>query len=329
MKTKQIRESIEGITDYSRQQTLKELNAIKYIGIDEEKKSVILIITIGAKGGSAEQALRRELARIIKLGLGYRGIKIQLEEERQIINSKTKFILIASGKGGVGKSMVTVNLAVALARLGKKAAIIDADVYCSTIPKMLEMEIVPPEITEQGRIIPFKNFGLEIMSTDFFAEEGKPILWRGNLLKSILSNFFFQVEWNPNLEYVIIDMPAGTGDIMSDISEMLPRALVLLITTPHPIATDITIKTAHAYHELHHEIIGIIENMAYLELNEVNEPLYICGKGGGIYAADELNIELLATIPIVKPKKHLIIYDEDEAVGRIFNDLALLVSIHE
>ena len=325
MKIRQIREAIENLIDYSRHQSLKELNAIKHIGIDEDKKTVILIITIGAKGGVAEQSLRKELAKVIKLQLGYRGIKIQLEEERRIINSKTKFILVASGKGGVGKSMVSINLALALRRLQKKVALIDADIYCGTIPKMLEMEIIPPEITEQGRIIPFKKDGIEVIATEFFSEPGKAILWRGNLLKSMLSNFFFQVEWNPQLEYVIIDMPAGTGDIMSDISEMIPRALVLLVTTPHIIATDITIKTGNGYRELHHEIIGLVENMAYLQINELNEEMYLCGKGGGLYVADELGIELLATIPIAKPKKHLMIFEEDEEVGQIFNDLAQFI----
>ncbi|MFA7127022.1 MAG: P-loop NTPase, partial [Bacilli bacterium] len=263
MRIKQIREAIEQLIDLSRQQTLKELNAIKHIGIDDEKKAVILIITIGALGGQAEHSLKKEIARTIKLGLGYQGVRIQFEEEKCVISSKTKFIIIASGKGGVGKTTITVNLATALARIGKKVAIIDADIHCSMVPRMMEMEITQPDITEQGRIRPFNKNGIEVMSTEFFSEKGKPILWRGALIKSMLSNFFFQVDWNPELEYVLIDMPAGTGDAMNDISEMIPSASVLLITTPHPVATEITVKTGLGYKELHHELIGLVENMSY------------------------------------------------------------------
>lgn len=329
MRIRQIRESIEQLVDLSRQQTLKQLGAIKHIGIDDEKKTVILIVTIGVLGGAAEHQLKKDLARVVKIDLGYRGIKIQLEEEKRIISNKTKFILVASGKGGVGKTMVTINLAMALARLEKKVAIIDADIHCSCIPKMLDMPIAQPEITEQGRIVPFKYQGIEVMSTEFFSEHGKPILWRGALLKSMLTNFFFQVQWNPNLEYVIIDMPAGTGDAMNDVSEIIPSALVLLVTTPHPVATEITIKTGLGYRELHHELIGLVENMAYYEDPSKHERLYLCGKGGGNYAADELKIELLASLPIAKPKNHIAIYDQDEAMGEQFLDLAALITLQE
>ncbi len=191
-----------------------------------------------------------------------------------------------------------------------------------------EMNIIQPDITEQGRIRPFVKNGIEVMSTEFFSEHGKPILWRGALIKSMLSNFFFQVDWSPELEYVLLDMPAGTGDAMNDISEIIPSALVLLVTTPHPVATEIVIKTGMGYRELHHELIGIVENMAYFVDPNTKEHHYLCGKDGGLYAADALQLEVLASIPIAKPNKNFIVFDEDEAIGEIYHDLATLITIH-
>ena len=156
-----IRERLEQIVDESRGKTLKETNGIKHIGIDEQKNCVIVIVSMYKLGGQYETNLRRALARAVKLELGFTGIKIQLEEQRKldsIVNTKVKFIMVISGKGGVGKSTVAVNIAYSLHKLGKKVAIIDADVYGSSIPKMLEMKPTFPEANENGKIKPFNSF---------------------------------------------------------------------------------------------------------------------------------------------------------------------------
>jgi len=328
MTTKEIRKHIEMLIDESTGQTLQETNAIKHIGIDPEKNVVVLIIAVGRTGGEQEKKLRRELARIIKINLGFAGVKLQIEEKRKIesiVNRNVKFIIISSGKGGVGKSTVAANLAYALTRLGKKVALVDADIYGSSIPKILEMQHRYPNASEDGKILPFEAYGMEIISTEFFAEIGKPIIWRGAMLNSMMNNFFCEVKWNKNIDYMIIDSPPGTGDIALDLRTIIPTADVLIVTTPHLAASHVAIKAGYAAKQLGHSILGVIENMSYY-LNPVNKQKdFLFGSGGGEAVAEKLETEVVSQIPINQPLHHLGLYELDEEIGKIYNDLAELI----
>jgi len=328
MTTKEIRKHIEMLIDESTGQTLQETNAIKHIGIDPEKNVVVLIIAVGRTGGEQEKKLRRELARIIKINLGFAGVKLQIEEKRKIesiVNRNVKFIIISSGKGGVGKSTVAANLAYALTRLGKKVALVDADIYGSSIPKILEMQHRYPNASEDGKILPFEAYGMEIISTEFFAEIGKPIIWRGAMLNSMMNNFFYEVKWNKNIDYMIIDSPPGTGDIALDLRTIIPTADVLIVTTPHLAASHVAIKVGYAAKQLGHSILGVIENMSYY-LNPVNKQKdFLFGSGGGEAVAEKLETEVVSQIPINQPLHHLGLYELDEEIGKIYNDLAELI----
>ena len=238
---------------------------IKHVGIDQDKDLVILIIVLGKCGGLEEKAVKRSLAKIIKLDLGFTGIKITFEEKRiieSIVKTDVKFILIESGKGGVGKSTVSANIAYALQRMGKKVAIIDADIYGSSIPQILEMEHAYPKADENGKIVPLEAFGMEL-STEFFAEEGKPVIWRGAMLNSMISNFFYDVVWNRNTEFIIVDCPPGTGDIALDLKNIIPNAKSIIVTTPHKSASHVATKAGITSQQLNQQIIGVIENMSY------------------------------------------------------------------
>jgi ATP-binding protein involved in chromosome partitioning len=327
MNTNIIREKLENLIDESTNSTLKATNAIKHIGIDDEKNVVILIIRIGQLGTDAEKNLRHQIAKIIKLDLGFNGVKIQFEEDKKVISPTTKFIIVASGKGGVGKSTVAANLAYALRRMGKIVGIIDADIYGASIPDILEMPYVDPDINEEERIIPFQKFGMEVISTEFFAEREKAILWRGSQLKSLLTNFFLQVAWNPKMEYIIIDAPSGTGDVMLDLKNIVPSAEVLLVTTPHELDAHMTIKTGLGFMELNQSIIGIVENMAFYLDPDTSDRTYPFFQGGASLVAQKLNSEVLATLPLSQPKHHFALFESDEETGQIFDDLALLISI--
>ena len=328
MTTKEIRKHIEMLIDESTGQTLQETNAIKHIGIDPEKNVVVLIIAVGRTGGEQEKKLRRELARIIKINLGFAGVKLQIEEKRKIesiVNRNVKFIIISSGKGGVGKSTVAANLAYALTRLGKKVALVDADIYGSSIPKILEMQHRYPNASEDGKILPFEAYGMEIISTEFFAGIGKPIIWRGAMLNSMMNNFFYEVKWNKNIDYMIIDSPPGTGDIALDLRTIIPTADVLIVTTPHLAASHVAIKAGYAAKQLGHSILGVIENMSYY-LNPVNKQKdFLFGSGGGEAVAEKLETEVVSQIPINQPLHHLGLYELDEEIGKIYNDLAELI----
>ena len=328
--TADVRKKIETIIDPATGKTLQETEAIKHIGIDPEKDVVILIVAIGKTGGKEEKTIRRDLAKAIKIDLGFTGIKMQIEEKRKlesVVNRDVKFIIISSGKGGVGKSTVAANLAYALARKGKKVGIIDADIYGSSIPKILEMKHEYPKAGPDGKILPLQAFDMEVISTEFFAEEGKPIIWRGAMLGSMMNNFFYEVKWNKDLEYMIIDSPPGTGDIALDLRSTVPTAQALLVTTPHLAASHVAIKAGYAAKQLNHEIIGIIENMSHY-INPANgEKDFIFGKGGGEEVATKLQSELICQIPINQPTHHLSLYESDEEIGQIYDDLATLIMI--
>lgn len=327
MTTKEIRQKIESLVDESQNKTLKDLKAIKHIGIDSDNDRVILIISLGELGGDAEKNLRKQLAKIIKLELGFKGIKIQFEEDKKTTIRNGKFIIIASGKGGVGKSFVTANLAYALRRQNKKVGIIDADIYGSSIPNILDMPITNPLVNENSMIIPFKKFGIEVISTAFFAEKDQPVIWRGQMLNSMINSFFAQVNWSKNLDYILIDAPAGTGDIMIDLKTYIPSAEVILVTTPEEIDNKIVLKTGYAYKELKHNLIGIVENKSYFNHPKTNEKLYIHGESKSNELAEKLNSEILANIPFAKPKEHIALFNSGEEVGQIFDDLATLLII--
>lgn len=327
MTTQTIREKIELIVDETRNKTLKELNAIKHVGIDYDRNVVVLIIGIGALGGQGEKNLRLALAKVIKLELGFKGVKIQFEEEQKVINQKTKFIIVASGKGGVGKSMVTANLAYALKRQNKKVAILDADIYGASIPNILEMTREEPQFDDFGYIEPLKSYGIEVMSTHFFTSVDSPVIARGVLIKDMLHNYFHQVKWDKNIEFFLIDSPPGTGDALSDLKTLIPSSEVLLVTTPHALSAAAAIQAGKAFQGQYQNIIGVVENMAYYDNPKTKKKEYLFGQGGGDEVSNTLDCELLATIPINPPKSHFALYESNEEIGQIFDDLATLLII--
>jgi ATP-binding protein involved in chromosome partitioning len=321
MNTLDIRKKIENLIDESRHDTLKNLNAIKHIGIDSEKNVVILIIEIGMMAGEAEYHLKRQLAKAVKIDLGFKGIKISFQETRNFqntFNKNTKFIIVTSGKGGVGKSFVSCNLAYALTRLGKKVGLIDADIYGASIPKLLETPYASIQVNNHNKIIPFKAFGIEFISTEFFTDEGRPIVWRGSVLSNMINNFFYQVAWSKDLDYVIVDAPTGTGDVLLDLSKIIPFSEGLVVTTPEQTSAFIAAKAGIALKDMKHNIIGVIENMC-------DENIF--GKGGAELVASKLDSEVLVQVPIARPKYHSYLYEENEDNGKVFNDLANIITI--
>ena len=325
MNTKDIRLKLEGIIDPSVNKTLKETDGIKHIGIDSDKDIAILIITMEKKDSESEKTLKREIAKAIKLDLGFKGVKIQLEERRineSIVKTNAKFLIITSGKGGVGKSTVAANLAYYLKKNGKTVALLDADIYGSSLPRVLDMEEGYPQVNEKGKLIPRKVKDMEIMSTEFFVEGNKPVIWRGAMLHSMMNNFFYETSWDKNLDYMVIDAPPGTGDVALDLRQIVPNAKSIVVTTPHKTASHVAIKAGYASVKLKQEVLGVVENMAYYYNEYSKEKDYIFGEGGGKEVAENLNVELLAQIPINRPKHNVGLYEEDEKAGQIFNDLA-------
>ncbi|MFA8440080.1 P-loop NTPase [Pueribacillus sp. YX66] len=240
-------------------------------------------------------------------------------------DNKTKFIAIASGKGGVGKSTVTVNIATALSRLGKKVGIIDADIYGFSVPDMMGIDSRPKVIAE--KIYPAEKFGVKVMSMGFFVEDNSPVIWRGPMLGKMLNNFFAEVEWG-DLDYLLLDLPPGTGDVALDVHDMLPSSKEIIVTTPHPTAAFVAARAGAMALRTNHEVVGVIENMSYFENKASGEKEYIFGKGGGEKLAKDLQTDLLGQIPLGQPtmddEKDFApsIYEETHPIGKIYADIA-------
>jgi ATP-binding protein involved in chromosome partitioning len=327
----EIRARIETIVDPTLKKTLKETDGIKYIGLDEDKNMVVLIIAIGKTGTPEEHALRRELAKAVKIDLKFSGLKLEIEEFRvnaSITKLPVNFIGIISGKGGVGKSSVAANLAYRLKGKGKKVALIDADIYGSSIPSIIESGDVKLYLNDEKKIIPYRKDGIEFISTEFFSDANKPVIWRGAMLNAMLNHFFYDVAWSRDLQYVVIDFPPGTGDIALDIKTIVPQAKMILITTPHPSASHVAIKAGLASKTFEHDLIGVVENMSYYINPITADKEFIFGEGGGEMVAKALDADLIARIPIGQPAHKLGIYEIDEPIGKIYDDLADFVIFH-
>ena len=206
---------------------------------------------------------------------------------------------IGSGKGGVGKSTLTANLAAALTADGKKVGILDADVWGYSIPRMYGLGATRPPVSAQRKIVPLESHGVKVMSIGFFLEEDAAVVWRGPMLHKALGQFLQDVEWGV-LDYLLIDLPPGTGDVSMTLAQMLPQAQFVIVTTPQATAQKVARRSAEMAHKVSLEICGVIENMSGFT-TPGGERYAIFGEGGGKDLADELDVPLLGKVPLTMP----------------------------
>jgi len=320
-----VKTQLSSLIDETLKKTLKETNGIKHISYDEESDILTLIVAVGKAGGETEKLFRRKIAQIVKIDNKISGLKLVVEEHKTyegITKRPITFIGIASGKGGVGKSTVCANLAYRLMKKGFHVGVMDADIYGSSIPTLLEMEHENLYLDDDHKIIPLKKDKIEVISTEFFTEPGQAVIWRGGMLNSMLDNFFNKVGWSKEINVMLIDLPPGTGDIALDIKNFIPQSKMIIVTTPHPSASFVAKKAGLAAKSLGHEVIGVVENMSYY-INPANHAKeFIFGEGGGLKTSIELETELLTQIPINQPIHHQSLYEIDEEIGKIYDDLA-------
>lgn len=259
--------------------------------------------------------------------------KVTSVDQNQLKDIKN-IILVSSGKGGVGKSTVAANLALALAQTGAKTGLLDADIYGPSLPIMFGLERAKPMASQmpdgKTKIEPIEKFGLKLLSIGFFTDPNQPIPWRGPMATSAIKQLFNDADWGA-LDYLIVDMPPGTGDIHITVSQTYPISGAVIVTTPQNVALADTMKGIGMYkmEGINVPIVGIIENMAYFTPAELpDNKYYIFGKDGGKRLAEENEIPFLGQIPLVKSVADAgdngfpVILDSDDIVGQSFSAIA-------
>lgn len=239
--------------------------------------------------------------------------------------SKTRCLLIASGKGGVGKSSVTTNLAVALAQQGQSVAVVDADVWGFSIPRMLGVDRPPVVIDEM--LVPPEANGVRCISMGFFAQEDQPVIWRGPMLHKALEQFLTDVYWDEP-DFLVIDLPPGTGDIALSLAQFLPRGEVYVVTTPQPAAQRVAQRAAFMAQKVNLEVKGIIENMSWFTGDDGTR-YEIFGAGGGQDLAERLEVPLLGQVPLLPELREggdaghpIVVTNPDSEAARAFSTIA-------
>ena len=244
--------------------------------------------------------------------------------------SRTRVLLIASGKGGVGKSSVTTNLAIALALEGNKVGVVDADVWGFSIPRMLGIDRPPTIIDEL--LIPPEQHGVKAISMGFFAKEDQPVIWRGPMLHKALEQFLTDVYWDEP-DYLLIDLPPGTGDIALSLAQFLPRSELYVVTTPQPAAQKVAQRAAFMAENVNLAVKGVIENMSWFTGDD-GKQYFLFGSGGGKDLADRLDVPLIGQIPFTIELREgsdqgdpLMAEQPESEAGKIFSQMAATIDV--
>jgi len=303
------------------QEILEDLKQIKYPGYSRDIVSFGLVrdieiasngITVTLAIGSAKADAVDEISRAVRdrvralTGTGNIEVVIQEPEKPKPaapakapgIPGVQHVVAVASGKGGVGKSTVAVNLALALARLGKRVGLLDADVYGPSVPLMLGLE-ERPRSSERERIVPLERHGVKAISLGSFIQAGQPVIWRGPMITKLLTQFLYEVEWG-ELDVLVLDLPPGTGDAQLTITQQAPLAGGVVVTTPQDVALLDVQRGITMFRQVNAPVLGVVENMSFHVCGGCGERAEIFGHGGGRRMAGDLGIPFLGEIPLVR-----------------------------
>ena len=293
-----------------------EAVSVEFLVMDEAEQAAVREQLIGdpsASGGSQQAHGHAE------------GRAIPFAEA----GNRTRVLLIASGKGGVGKSTVTANLAIALAQRGLRSAVVDADVWGFSIPRMLGVDR-PPIVIDQ-MVVPVEANGVRCISMGFFAREDQPVIWRGPMLHKALEQFLTDVHWD-DPDYLLVDLPPGTGDISLSLSQFLPKSELIVVTTPQPAAQKVAQRAAYMAEKVNLSVRAVIENMSWFRGDD-GKRYDIFGSGGGEALAEELDVPLLGQIPLLQALREggdvgrpIIVADPDGEAATVFTEMARLLA---
>jgi ATP-binding protein involved in chromosome partitioning len=304
-----ILNALEQVIDPELKRPVTELDMVRDVLVEDDGR-VSVTIALTVVGCPLRSSFEEQVTRFVGAVEGVTAVRLGFDvmspEEKAALVTRlrggraektislspaTRVVVVASGKGGVGKSTLTANLAYALSELGERVGVLDGDVYGHSIPHMLGIHQKP--IAVDDMIVPPVRGDLKIMSIGFFLEDNAPIMWRGPMLHKALEQFLSDVHWG-ELDTLVVDMPPGTGDVPMSLGQLLPRAEVLVVTTPQPAAQQVAVRAAQMAIKTGMRIVGAVENMSYL----AGTGQEIFGSGGGQRLADEIGTQLLARIPL-------------------------------
>ena len=300
----QILSALSRVIDPELRQPVTELGMVRGVGVDGGAVTVTIALTIA--GCPLRNSFQEQVSREVGGIGGVTSVRLEFDvmspDERAALTQKlrggqpsdersiqldpaTRVIAVASGKGGVGKSSLTVNLATALAALGREVGVLDADVYGHSLPHMLGIRRRP--VLVDRLMIPPVAHDLKLMSIGFFLDDNQPVMWRGPMLHRALEQFLQDVHWGA-LDVLLVDMPPGTGDVAISLAQLLPRAEAIVVTTPQPLAQEVAVRAAAMAQKTGMRLLGVVENMSS----------DVFGRGGGARLAVELGVPLLGEVPL-------------------------------
>jgi ATP-binding protein involved in chromosome partitioning len=297
--------ALRAIKDPDLHKDIVDLGFVKNLRIDGSRVALTIELTTPA---CPVKDMMRDQARTILTGLGASAVDVEMTAQvRSALHTETgrapvegvkNIIAVGAGKGGVGKTTVAVNVAVALAQRGSRVALLDADMYGPNVPIMLGLRTQLE--TDGKKIVPAERYGLQTVSIGFLTPDDAPVIWRGPMLHGAVNQFFRDVRWQ-DVDYLIVDMPPGTGDVALSLSQSVPVAGSVVVTTPQTVSLADTRRAVLMYRKLNIPVLGLIENMSHFVCPDCGHESDIFGKGGGEQLARDLSVPFLGRIPLYEP----------------------------
>ncbi len=330
----QVLQALKRVIDPELGRDIVSLGMVRDVRVDGDRVEVRVVLTTPAC--PLREHIQQDVEQALRGLPGVREVQVHMDAQvpqgiraLDLPHIRTA-VAVGSGKGGVGKSTIAVNLAVALADMGASVGLLDADIYGPNVPRMMGVHRLPP-LTDEGKLRPAEAYGVRLMSIGFLVPPDQPLIWRGPMLHTAIRQFLHDVDWG-ELDYLIIDLPPGTGDAALSVAQLLPLTGALVVTLPQRVSLDDARRSVEMFRKLNVPVLGIIENMSYLELPDGTR-MDVFGSGGGEALAREMDVPFLGAVPM-DPEvrkggdagKPVVVTQPEAPVARALRELAQTVA---